>query len=96
MDGIIIGIGLTFILHELFYIWIDDEIVPNSKPFNCSFCLSFWVSFGLFLLSLDVVTLYATFENWRIDIPVWTLDMNPFLFTIPIGYRIVNKIINRL
>jgi hypothetical protein len=72
MDWIILGISLTFILHELFYTWGEYKFF-QQKPFNCSFCLSFWVTIGVFFVSLNVL-----------------------VFLVPLGYRMVNKLINRL
>jgi len=56
LELILIGIGLTFILYNTFYIWIDKELLPNIKPFNCQFCISFWVFVLIYLVSFNPVT----------------------------------------
>lgn len=93
---IILGISLTYLLYQSFYIWIDEGLIPNIKPFNCNFCISFWVSFGLYLVSLDLGTFYFAFEHWRLDIPVIIKEHNPIVFSIPLAYYITEKLINRL
>jgi hypothetical protein len=56
LELILTGIGLTFIAYNTFYIWIDKGYLPNVKPFNCQFCISFWVFVLIFLLSFNPVT----------------------------------------
>lgn len=51
------GLGLTFILYYTFYIWIDRQLLPNVKPFNCQFCLSFWVCVLFYLITFNPVSI---------------------------------------
>lgn len=96
LTNILLGVCLTFILYNSFYKWIDKGWVPNTEPFNCSFCISFWVFIGFYLVSLQVGTIWFEFERYRIDLPIWIIKHEPTLLVIPLGYHIVNKLINRL
>lgn len=48
------GLGLIYILYNFFYIQIEKGNIPNIKPFNCMFCLSFWVSISISILYFDI------------------------------------------
>ena len=57
IEVLITGLGLTFIVYYTFYIWIDRQILPNVKPFNCQFCLSFWVCVLFYLITFNPVSI---------------------------------------
>lgn len=61
LTNILLGVCLTFILYNSFYKWIDKGWLPDTEPFNCGFCLSFWVFIGLFFVSLDPLTVAIPF-----------------------------------
>lgn len=55
---VLVGIAITWILRSLLnQLKVEDNIailiwlsgVLDRKPFNCDFCLSFWVGLGFFL-----------------------------------------------
>jgi len=83
---VLVGVGLTFIVYQLFYIWISESYgeqespkhpklynLLNRKPFNCEFCISLWIAIGFFL----------------------STQLYPSLI-IPIAYRLIKKIMNRI
>lgn len=61
LEVLLIGLGLTFIVYNTFYIWIDKQLLPNVKPFNCQFCLSFWVCVLIYLVSFNPVSIAIPF-----------------------------------
>ena len=54
---VLIGIGITYTLYNMFYKQIAIGMKINFAPFNCQFCISFWVSLALFIWSLDPLCL---------------------------------------
>lgn len=61
------GLGLIYILYNAFYMWIEAGILPNDKPFNCVFCLSFWVA-----LIFSVIFNNIIFLSLPIFYYIWT------------------------
>jgi hypothetical protein len=53
IETVSLGVGLAYILYNLFYKWIDIGWIPNAEPFNCEFCVSFWSAMIVFGLTLD-------------------------------------------
>lgn len=56
--NILIGIGLTYLIYNLFFKWIEKKWLLNIEPFNCQFCISLWVTIALIICYLD--PLYLT------------------------------------
>ena len=46
---ILVGIGLTYLLYMAFHGLSDKIKTLQRKPFNCQFCLSFWVAMTFFI-----------------------------------------------
>jgi len=93
---VLYGVCLTYFLHQLFYIQIDSGLLPNKKPFNCAFCISFWVAFGIFLLNLQVSFVWFQFENWKLYIPFWITSYEPLVICIPLAFELQRRILNRI
>lgn len=60
ITGVALGIGLTYILFNVFYRWIDAGLLWDVKPFNCHFCISVWLGI---CLSFD-------FGVWCLTVPL--------------------------
>lgn len=69
-----LGIALTFILHMVFYSWIDKNILPDRKPWNCLFCISLWVTIGILLFTFNwyAVFIPITFHYTTKLLERWT------------------------
>lgn len=61
------GLGLIYILYNTFYMWIEAGIMPSRKPFNCVFCLSFWVA-----LTFSIIFNNIIFLSLPIFYYIWT------------------------
>lgn len=58
IEIILTGIATTFILHFMFFGFIDSKILPDKKPFNCVFCLSLWIAIGMTALTFSWYTVF--------------------------------------
>ena len=54
---LIAGVGLIWLAYNVFYIWIDSGYLPDTKPFNCITCISFWVTLILFCINYSIILL---------------------------------------
>ena len=55
MIYLLAGIALTWTLHMAFYKWSDRIKFFSKPPFNCDFCISFWVASCLIIWFLDPI-----------------------------------------
>lgn len=58
IEIIAIGVASTFILHSVFFKWIDKGYLKDSAPWNCFFCISLWVTI---VMSVFTFNFYAVF-----------------------------------
>ncbi len=55
---VLVGIGLTWMLNQVFWTWREGKSpewfkdILDTKPFNCELCISVWMAF-LFFLTTD-------------------------------------------